>query len=163
MNPCECGCGETVTGTTRNGPRRFVSGHNLRALGPRTQRHRERISEGQRRAWTTKRERLPVGSTNVDSRGYVRVKVLPGAGPWRKQHQVVMEEMLGRPLAKGEVVHHVNGVRDDNRPENLYLCADNAEHMRVEQSMAHAFRELMAAGLARFNRETGRYEGVLQR
>lgn len=37
------------------------------------------------------------------------------------EHVAVMGEMLGRPLIKGENVHHINGVRDDNRPENLEL------------------------------------------
>lgn len=39
----------------------------------------------------------------------------------RYQHRVVMSQMLGRALIKGETVHHKNGVRSDNRPENLEL------------------------------------------
>jgi hypothetical protein len=37
------------------------------------------------------------------------------------EHVKVMAGLLGRPLTDNEVVHHRNGVRSDNRPENLEL------------------------------------------
>jgi len=46
------------------------------------------------------------------------------------QHRLVMEEKIGRFLEKKEVVHHINGIRHDNRIQNLELKQSQADHMR---------------------------------
>lgn len=55
--------------------------------------------------------------------GYVQITWHDETGRLRKrlEHRVVMESQLGRALRRDEQVHHVNGVRHDNRPENLEL------------------------------------------
>lgn len=58
------------------------------------------------------------------TKGYVRRRRTdPETGVRQNQwqHQWVMEQHIGRPLEPGEEVHHINGVRDDNRIENLEL------------------------------------------
>jgi len=48
----------------------------------------------------------------------------------RHEHRVVAENMLGRPLMPGEVVHHIDGDHLNNAPENLSVMTQ-AEHMRL--------------------------------
>lgn len=127
---CECGCGQFTRrapvndrskGWVKGQPLRYIKGHN--ALNMQLVR-----SESAAKRW-------------LSTCGYVIVQTAAGE---RYEHIVVAERALGRPLqqfGKGhpdnEVVHHVDGDKQNNAPANLLICTHSyhtALHARLEAS-----------------------------
>lgn len=93
------------------------------------------------------------GGRTKHKAGYVMIRVANhprgGTNGYVFEHILVMEEILGRHLSPDETVHHRNGVRDDNRPQNLELWVrPQPSGVRVQDAVEWAHEIL------------GRYEGL---
>lgn len=113
---CRCTCGNETT--VRNG--NLQSG-SVRSCGCLTRRTGEQSPN-----WR--------GGFTICRNGYKHVLT---SDPDRKnryqpEHRLIMAEVLGRPLADDEVVHHINRDKTDNRPENLEVLS------RQEHAALHA-------------------------
>lgn len=114
---CECGCGQRTPLVTRNNRRlrRFVGYPNPRMPGHGS---KDGFCKGEQNVhWK--------GGKRFSSEGYVLIRMPdhPNAnsGGYVLEHRLVMSQTLGRTLHKFEQVHHINGNKQDNRPENLEL------------------------------------------
>lgn len=104
-----------------------------------------------KRARATGTKRNPEGWYKMKKGGYMRRSAANGtgrgAGVTQLQHRHVMEQHLGRPLYKFENVHHKNGIKHDNRLENLELWVTRQpKGQRLEDSTAWAIEILLAYG-----------------
>lgn len=73
------------------------------------------------------------GGRSIASNGYVLLRVgvghhLADVRGYAYEHRVVAESKIGRRLMPGELVHHIDGNKQNNAPENLEVCTGNAEH-----------------------------------
>jgi hypothetical protein len=80
------------------------------------------------------------GGRIVSEHGYALVRVgtehhLSDVRGYAYEHRVVAEQKIGRELKPGEMVHHINGNKQDNRPENLEVVGDTAEHFFLHRKL----------------------------
>lgn len=85
------------------------------------------------------RERSPLwrGGKQRHSYGYIEVKLpyndffylMANKAGYIPEHRLVMARYLNRRLLSWEIVHHKNGIKDDNRLENLALLPTNLQHL----------------------------------
>lgn len=104
---CLCDCGKTSTPTSV----RLVSGKTKSCGCIAYNRGSSAVS------WKNGKTLTPDG--------YVRIRDSVTGKVLGMEHVVVMTSIIGRPLFPGESVHHRNGIRSDNTPENLELKASN--------------------------------------
>ena len=120
LKPCACGCGELIAPVNRWGYKKiFKHGHGSIAT---------RFKKGSHPSSNTEFKKLDKhpdwNNGTRRNNGYVMIRVEghPRAdkrGHYVYEHDLIMEQQIGRYLKPNEVVHHINEIRDDNRIENL--------------------------------------------
>lgn len=136
---CFCGCGQKTTIATYTNKKRNVrKGCPTRYLNGHAPRSNAKLGYGR---WQN-----GAGYINIS------VRIIPVEDRWlideriRKhqtksfvlEHRYVMAKKINRPLLKNETVHHVNGIKTDNRPENLELWSSSQPYgIRVSDKCPH--------------------------
>lgn len=124
---CECGCGKQTTIAKRSRPdhneytghpKRWVWGHYGRALLAKRGTDHPRWGGGRYAARDGYVLIYKPDHPTAKKDGYIF------------EHRYVYEMTRGVLLPRNAIVHHINGIKDDNRPENL-IVATRAHHSKV--------------------------------
>ena len=137
---CACGCGTIIQARNKNGEIFYAWGHYWRG------KKREHIHDQRgisNNAWK--------GGRTVHSFGYIRIRCeghprAKGKGQYVLEHILVMEKHLDRYLTSEEIVHHINGIRSDNRIENLQLTTRETHSRQHNKSPSEIKRQRMSLG-----------------
>jgi len=128
---CKCDCGnDKITYTW------LLTGGHTKSCGCLSQELCKKRCGVNHPSWKTGRCK--------NNKGYIRLINPKALGytiatkPRTMEHTAVMAEHLGRPLYEDESVHHKNGIRDDNRLENLELMICHPAGHRVSDEIKYA-------------------------
>ncbi|KKN90778.1 hypothetical protein LCGC14_0223610 [marine sediment metagenome] len=110
-----------------------------------------------------KRENHPMwkGGKYTDMYGYVKIKNYNhpnvDSGNYIGEHTLIMEKSIGRYLKhygrnnkNNELVHHINGIKNDNRIENLFLCNNMSHHKNIHYNLEKVALKLYMEGKIKF-------------
>lgn len=126
---CQCGCGkEAGLNKETKADNKYVRGHILYVLNRIGRKGVENP------AWK--------GGRFVSNRNYVYCYSPnnPRAifGCYVAEHLLIAERVLGKPLSSSNVMHHINGNKEDNRNSNLVICEDRGYHNTLHRrTLAH--------------------------
>lgn len=102
-----------------------------------SEKHKENIRKGHIGLHTGSKHPRWKGGQSKTGEGYIIIKKpehprVNNQG-YVKRCILVMEKKIGRYVVLPEVVHHKNGIKDDDRPENLELFINNSKHNRFHR------------------------------
>lgn len=103
-----------------------------------------------------------LGSSYINTNGYREIWVgdhtIPNnAGGYQREHRILKELEIGRSLTDGEIIHHVDGNKINNRLSNLYVCDGHFEHRKIHSQLERISMELVRVGIISFNHGIGEY------
>lgn len=70
---------------------------------------------------------------------------------YRAEHHLVAEDMMGRPLKDGEVVHHLDGNKLNNTPDNLIVCENQSIHRKIHSQLERLSMSLVQKKVISWN------------
>lgn len=135
---CECGCGKpTNIATKTNNKQGYIKGEQVRYIAG----HQYRGKYGSLSYnWS--------GGKVTDNRGYVSIKKpsypRSNTNGYVREHVLVAERVIGKPLPPSAAIHHVDGNPSNNEKSNLVVCEDNKYHKLLHKRQ----RALDACGIA---------------
>ena len=122
---CHCGCGEKTNlakktenkrGNVKGKPYKYVYNHGTKVNG---------INHG---CYKNGRRKHDQGYVQILCRNHPKAN-----NGYVFEHILICEKVLGKHLPQGARPHHVNGIKNDNRNNNLVLCQDNTYHQLLHQ------------------------------
>ena len=137
-----------------------------------SEEHKRKLSESTkgRKAWNKGKKRINnwKGGKRINNSGYWSVYKPEHSRAYSDgyipEHILVAEKMLGRPLkyygrqdSNNERVHHIDGNKLNNNPENLFITK-NSEHRKLHHQLQKLGFELIQKGIINFNKEKKVYE-----